>query len=102
MIDLSGLVHTRPDYWEAEAAELHAVAAFTADFKRRHPRGEVLTQLEYMAATTRAPRRPGGLLYRRRPGLTAALAALAQDFRSNPDRPSSLHKCDARARGVRI
>lgn len=74
------MTHT-PTPWEAEAAQLFAVELFRRDFLRRFPGGVVISELEYLASTTIAPRDPGLLQYRGATAINRVLSALAADYR---------------------
>jgi hypothetical protein len=84
-----------PTRLEAEAAQLRMVQLFKTHFlANRSPRGEVISELEYMGRTTAAPNQPGHLLYPGKPELSRVMAALSEDFRrhlANRD----FRKCDA-------
>lgn len=70
-----------PTYYEAEAAQLRIEQLYTPWFLSLHPGGIVISELEYMGATTFAPRSPGPLQFPGNPTLSMIMEALTTDFR---------------------
>lgn len=66
--------------YEAEVAQLCIRGWFSTYFMAKHPKGIVLTELEYMARTTRAPKNPGPLRVGNRM-LDDLLDVLSDNFR---------------------
>jgi hypothetical protein len=89
-----GTPQATPNHEDASVAQLRAVELFRQHFLSRYPAGIVLTELEYMGHTTRAPQSPGPLQFRGRPAVNAVLEALTRDFR-NWVKNSDYRKCDA-------
>jgi hypothetical protein len=70
-----------PTSFESTAAHLRALELFRKDFLGRFPDGVVISELEYMGATTIAPLRPGALHYLGKPAINRIMDALTADFR---------------------
>jgi hypothetical protein len=70
-----------PTFLESTAAHLRALELFREDFLGRFPDGVVISELEYLGATTIAPLRPGTLHYLGKPAVNRILDALTADFR---------------------
>ena len=89
-----GTPHIPPTHLESEAAQLRVVEWFRSYFTSRYPGGIVISELEYMARTTRAPNQPGPLRLPGQPDLSAVLDALTSDFR-RWSKARDFRKCDA-------
>jgi len=89
-----GSPQASPNHEDANVAQLRAVELFRQNFMSRYPTGIVLTELEYMGRTTRAPISPGPLQLRGGGGINAVLEALTRDFR-NWNKDGDFRKCDA-------
>jgi hypothetical protein len=70
----------KPTYFDALAAQLRIIELFTPNFMARHG-GVVISELEYMGATTIAPINPNPVMYPGNPSLSRIMEALTSDFR---------------------
>ncbi|MEO0470737.1 MAG: hypothetical protein AAF206_14010 [Bacteroidota bacterium] len=91
-----GPQYARPasNRFDYEAAHLRALELFSRDFKKRYPGGEVISELEYMARTTKAPKSPGSIAIAGKKELTRLIQALSVDFRRWV-KEGDFRKCDA-------
>ena len=66
---------------------------FRVDFLKRYPDGVVISQLEYMGFTTRAPKNPLPVIYRGKSRINEIMDAMAANFR-NWTKNGDYRKCD--------